>query len=180
MSVAGSADLRFPFKAGMRVIELGGGATPRFHPNADVRWLPQVEIVCDFNYPLPIPSGQYDGLYCSYALEHLSWRHVHGFLSECHRILRPGGIAVFITANLWEQCRVLTHASDWDENLICMLFGDQNYAANTHRCGFSPEYATKVLKDIGFYEIAIYPHPQAVTDMIVQAHKSQAEVHDGK
>lgn len=175
-------EYRLPFKPGMQVIELGGGATPRFHPNADVRWLPQVDIVCDFNYPLTIPTGEYDGIYCSYAIEHISWRKVRGLIAECHRILKPGGVGVVITANLKEQCRVLAQAEEWNDDLVCTIFGDQNYQpgwdGNAHHCGFSPEYAIRLFTEAGFYEVKVFPIQTGLgsTDMLIEARKSKAVI----
>lgn len=169
-----SAEFRLPFKRHDKVIELGGGGQPLFRPNVDMRWLPTVDIVCSFNFPLPVESESYDGVFCKFAVEHLSWRRVRGFLSEAHRILKPGGIAVFVTANLLEQCRALVEAEEWNDGLICMVFGDQDYPENTHRCGFSPEYAEKLFKEAGFYQVKILPWPGAATDMMVEARKSEA------
>lgn len=168
-----------PFKPWDRVIELGGGDKPRFRPNVDVRWVPFVDIIADFNHELPIQSEFYDGVYCQYCLEHLSWRRVGVFLHSVHRILKPGGIAVFITANLLEQARRLVEAKEWDDKLVSMVFGDQDYEANTHRAGFSPEYAQGLFKEAGFYRVEISPLPECATDMVIIAWKSKAEVRVG-
>ena len=48
---------------GDRIIELGGGACPSARPNVDGRQCldangkPMVDLVADFNEPLPIPAG---------------------------------------------------------------------------------------------------------------------------
>lgn len=163
------------FKLSDKIVELGGGSNPKFHPNFDIRNVPGVDCVVDFNNSLPIPDETYDGLLCRYALEHVSWRRVKGFLSETYRILKKGGYAVFITANLLEQARVLVNSpSDkWCNEFVGMIFGDQNYGENSHQCGFSPEFLTKILKDIGFKHVdisAIYSD-FGPTDMVVKAIK---------
>lgn len=175
-----------PFKEGDRVIELGGGPHPLIRPNLDVAPGPNVDIVADFSRSLPISSASFDGILCKFVLEHISWKKVKLFLAECHRILAPGGTVVFITANLLEQCRALVEAPEWNEDLICMLFGGQDvepgkdwystWYPEAHHCGFSPRYAEKLLREAGFCNVAVSEWPGAKTDMIIVALKSRAEV----
>jgi len=172
-----------PFKPGDKVLELGGGDRAQFHPNLDVREGPGVDIVCDLNEPLPIEQESYDGVFSMYLIEHLSWRRVKGFIGEVHRILKPNGISVFVTANVLEQCKL---AIKWFEEgkgweVSQMLFGDQNYEgedwiSNAHYCGFSPNYAIKLFREAGFHEVTIFEHPATKTDMIIQARKSGVQI----
>jgi predicted SAM-dependent methyltransferase len=167
---------RLPFE-GEAVIELGGGERPLFHPNVDVRPGPGVDIVADLGEPLVmLASHQYDGVFSRFSIEHISWRKVRGFIGEAHRILKPGGIAVFITANLLEQAKQLVQAERWNDDLIGMIFGGNDYPENTHRCGFSPEYAATLMKQAGFFEFNVLPLPGCSTDMIVEARKSRATI----
>ena len=177
--------LALPFNPGARLIELGGGNQPILHPNLDVRLGPNVAIVADFNRPLPIPSNSYDGLLCKFVIEHLSWKKVRQFIHETHRILTPGGIGFFITANLLEQARKLVEAPEWNDDLICMLFGGQNIESDdwyrtwmpeAHHCGFSPKYAETLFKAAGYYEVKVYPLPGCDTDMVILAKKSAVAV----
>lgn len=165
----------FPFVQGMSVIELGGGDTPQIRPNVDFRPGPTVDVVADLNGKLPLESNAYDGVLSSYSLEHVSWRNVKGFLREVSRILKPGGRAVFIIPNLYEQAKILASREDWEENDICMVFGDQNYQGNYHSNGFSPAYAFRVFRECGFSDTLILPHPATVTDMVVEAKKPEHE-----
>jgi len=172
-----------PFKRGDEVLEVGGGDRPMFHPNLDCRPMPSVDSVADLNGPLPIEDESYGGGFSMYLIEHLSWRKVCGFVGECHRVLKPSGIAVFITANLLEQCKL---AVKWfgegkGYEVSQMLFGDQNYEGgdwvfNAHHNGFSPGYAVRLFTEIGFHEVKIIEHPDCKTDMIIQAKKSGAKI----
>jgi glycosyltransferase involved in cell wall biosynthesis/predicted SAM-dependent methyltransferase len=155
-------------------VELGGGETPRFHPNVDVRKVPGVDIVLDLESPpYPLEAGAFNHVYCSYALEHISWRKVKDVLKEMLRILAPGGKAELIIPNLQEQCKKVAQSLEWEENFSCMLFGDQNYGENSHRWGASPNYAVRLLSEIGFKRVEVYQHPNCVTDMIVIAYKGE-------
>ncbi len=171
-----------PFKPGDNVLEVGGGDKPCFRPNLDCRQLPTVDIVCDLNEAWPVDSEAYDGIFGNFILEHISWRNVRQFISETHRMLRPSGIAIMITSNLLEQARLLIDTPEWNDQLVCMVFGDNDYPENTHRCGLSPQYAIKLFKEAGFRSVTIYEHPVAKaitsrsTDMIIEAGKSGARI----
>lgn len=159
-----------------KVLEVGGGDRPYFRPNLDCRPLPTVDIVADLNEPWPVEGETYDGIFGHYIIEHISWRKVRQFITEMHRILRPTGTAVMITANLLEQARKLAETPEWSDELVCMVFGDNDYPENTHRSGFSPQYATKLFREAGFHEITIFEHPHCKTNMIIQARKSGATI----
>lgn len=45
----------------------------------------------DLLQPLPFGDGEFDLVYSSHFLEHIPRRHVHSFLLECKRVLKPGG-----------------------------------------------------------------------------------------
>ncbi len=161
-----------PFKTN-KILELGGGNCPQFRPNLDIRAEPNVDIVADLNEPLPIQNEEWDGVYSSYQLEHLSWRKIKDFLKEVYRILKPGGTAVFITADLLEQARILTEVPEFNDQWIGMIFGDNDYPENTHRAGFSPEYAGRLFKEVGFERVSIVRHPNWRGDMIIEAAKAK-------
>lgn len=165
-----------PFKPEDKVLEVGGGDRPQFRPNLDCRKLPTVDIVADLNEVWPVENETYDGVFGMYIIEHVSWRKVRQFISEAYRVLRPGGISVMVTANLLEQARRLVETPEWNDVLPCMIFGDNDYPENTHRCGFSPQYAIKLFREAGFHEVTIFEHPVTKTDMIIQARKSGAKI----
>lgn len=51
----------------------------------------------DFSRPVPLPGESVDKVISVYTIEHLwDWDF---FLKECRRVLKPGGLAVFSTAN---------------------------------------------------------------------------------
>ncbi|MBU0563511.1 MAG: hypothetical protein KJ890_08375, partial [Gammaproteobacteria bacterium] len=44
-----------------------------------------------------------------------------------------------------------------------------------HKTGFSPSYAEKLFKDAGFSIVKAFPHPDTVTDLIIEAFKMKKE-----
>jgi len=157
-------------------IELGGGNNPRIRPNVDKRAGPNVDIVADFEKPLPLPSDEYSYVFSMYAIEHISWRNVTQFIQELYRISATPGMVEIFTANLLEQCKVVAESKEWDMNFSTMLFGDQDYPDNTHRVGFSPDYITKLFLKAGFTKVEVIPLPTCKTDMIIRAYKDKENV----
>lgn len=157
------------------IIELGGGNNPQFHPNLDVKPGPGVDIVANLEEPLPILDAEYDMAVCNYTLEHLSWRKVKSFLKEVVRILKIEGKFVVVTANLKEQAKMIVNRKWGDPSdeffESRLIFGDQDYSDNTHKCGFSPELAVKWFRRAGFGDILVEHHPNCPTDMVITATK---------
>jgi len=169
-----------PFTAQHKVIEFGGGDKPVFRPNVDVRRLSTVDYVMDLNGPmseLGTITGQFDGVFSQYVLEHVSWRKVRYLLKAMRLMLQPGGRLVLIVPNLVEQARYIMAkdaAGEFGDNEACCIFGDQNYEgqdwrANMHSAGWSPAYLQSMLIEAGFGDVMILPHPETDTDMIVEA-----------
>ena len=105
--------ISFNRKPGDKGIEFGGGANPKLVPQClggvdvcvDVRMCHDGEgrQVTDFTIDLnetfqdKISSNEFDFALAVFVLEHISWRKVPQFLSECLRVLKPSGKAVFVS-----------------------------------------------------------------------------------
>ena len=138
---------------------------------------PSVDLVCDLAEGIPLQSDEWDGVFSQFCLEHIRHARVRHFISEVHRILKPGGVAVLITANLYEQAKKLVETDDWNDDLVYMVFGgNPDYAGNYHMTGFSPRFAYRLFKEAGFYQVRIAPLPGCITDMLVECTKSKASV----
>lgn len=164
-----------PFKPGEKVIELGGGASPLLRPNADFRKLPTVDIVCDFERRFPIENESYDGVFAKFVIEHISWRRVPHFVGEVYRILKPGGLAVLIAPNTFEQCREIIRRNRIGIEESALLFGGQEGSweetGNYHKAAFSFDYVQKLFKEAGFTEVVTKPLPTCHTDLVIEARK---------
>lgn len=178
--------IQLSIQPGEKYIELGGGANPRLHPNVDVRQCfdadgkPTVDFTANFEEPLPIGSGEFDGAFSQYALEHISWRKLPGFLQEVFRILKPGGRVCFVTPNTEAQLQWIRDNPDgWDEkgafvSKSCVLFGDQDYSDNTHKSYLDPDIMHDLLTAAGFIDIDSIPYGERHTDMVTTATKPVA------
>jgi predicted SAM-dependent methyltransferase len=161
------------------VLEIGGGAFPTYRPNMDIRDLPTVDIVANLEEQFPIEDESYMTIIGEYILEHVSWRKVPHFISECHRILQPGGKVVFSVPNTLEQCKLAVNTDIWTSEISNMLFGGQDYSDNTHKNAWSPEYALNLFFGYGFHTVIVHRHPVSATDMIIEAVKSSAVIRIG-
>jgi SAM-dependent methyltransferase len=72
-------------------------------------------VRADLNRPLPFRSGGFDAVTSNQVIEHL--HDTDTFLSEAHRVLRPGGLLVVSTENL----------SSW-HNILALLLGWQAFS----------------------------------------------------
>jgi SAM-dependent methyltransferase len=182
-----------PFKAGDRIIELGGGpgdltGMPIFRPNIDARPGPMVDIVHDLSRtPWPLPSSQFNGIWSSFWLEHVSHKLLRNVIAEIYRILAPGGLAVLITADTYAQCQKIVDAGPegMTDGLSNMLFGGGDYEGNFHKAALSRPFAVKLFREAGFWQVNTLDHPgimgpqgyeRVETDFIIEARKSAAQI----
>ena len=177
-----------PFTPGAHLLELGGGDKPMIRPNMDSRRLPTVDIVHSLaDLPYPFPASLCDGILLKFAAEHISWKKVQAMCDELYRITAPGGIVVLITPNTLAQCKLIAAEGEITQDLESMLFGGQGYPEDTHACAWSPKLAQERLFKAGFCRILCQgvdlsgrPLPEErMTDMVIEAHKSKAEVRIG-
>jgi SAM-dependent methyltransferase len=69
-----------------RMIQLGCGSFPLPSP-----W-ENYDREVDITKTLPFPDGSVRFLFAEHVIEHISFEHARRFLTECHRVLEPGGV----------------------------------------------------------------------------------------
>lgn len=65
---------------------------------------------------LPLVDSSINLVYTSHFLEHIPRKNLRSFLSECYRILKPGGIIRIVVPDLEEICRSYLRFRDNSEN----------------------------------------------------------------
>jgi len=165
--------ITLPFKPDDKVLEIGGGESPLFRPNMDIRKLPTVDIVHDCSvFPWPIPGSSFNGVFAKFLIEHPSWRKTADIIREAFRVLKPDGFLILISPNTLEQCREIARRGRIGIEESAMLYGGQEEGDwNTHRAAFSPDYMRSLCQQAGFEKVNILPLPNCATDMITIARK---------
>lgn len=193
--------INFIKNPGDKILELGCGNSP--HPESDVRVdvrpIPGItHFTANFELPFTeehnqaIGSDEFAAVFSHFAIEHLSYRSVPGFLKECFRVIRPGGHVIMAMPNTVEQMKWIANNTDgWDgkdlfESASEKLFGSQNMPDaegtdhNTHKAFFSPQIAISLFTAAGFRNVNIQPYGARNTDMIVSAQKPADRILDKK
>jgi predicted SAM-dependent methyltransferase len=169
---------------GQKILELGGGdaPSPSSDVRVDVRAGPHTHFTADFEQPLPIQSDEFDAVLCHFCLEHLRFTKVLGFLQECHRVLKPGGVALFATPNLERQVEwIKDHPDGWNgkplfEAASELIFGSQDYPENCHRSCMTPSILSGLFMAAGFTDVKVEPYGEHNTDLSVIAKKPNDQV----
>lgn len=59
----------------------------------------------DLSKPLRFENKKFEFIYTSHFIEHITYRHAEVLLSECYRVLSPGGVIRIITPDFEKICR---------------------------------------------------------------------------
>lgn len=159
----------------VKKVEIGCGYNPQpGYIHIDVRKLPGVDIVCDFEKErLPFKDGEVDEIINNHVIEHISWRKLPFILGEWHRVLRSGGRVFLRTPDLEFICRTYLAGKttpEWpgDEDFIkqnlsaevtpawwanIKLYAGQDYDANFHKHCFDFDMLKALFERFGFTDV---------------------------
>lgn len=89
-------------------LKINVGCGSRFHRdwlNFDLHaYTPEV-VACDLTKGIPVADGEADVVYSAAVLEHIRPRDLSGFLAECRRALRSGGVLRLAVPDLEQQAK---------------------------------------------------------------------------
>jgi predicted SAM-dependent methyltransferase len=100
------------------MLNLGCGT--RLHAawvNVDLRPLGPGIVTADLRLPLAFGDSEFDVVYHSHLLEHLSKRAGESLLRECHRVLKPEGIIRVVVPDLEQIVRLYLASLEQARNL---------------------------------------------------------------
>lgn len=103
------------------------GCDYRYHPawiNIDFVSTGPGVIAHDLRKGIPYPNNYFDVVYHSHVLEHFPKHEATGFIGECYRVLKPGGILRVAVPDLERIVR------EYLQNLELALRGDEQAAHN--------------------------------------------------
>lgn len=87
-------------KEGMKGLHLGCGAhLLEGWLNTDVIYVKDGAYL-DITKTFPLPSSSFDYIFAEHVIEHISYQQGIELMKECYRVLKPGGVARFVTPSL--------------------------------------------------------------------------------
>lgn len=90
--------------------------------------------------PAPFPPAEFDVITCTETLEHLSDELLPAVVSEIHRLLKPGGVALFTTPN----------DEDLEQAMAYCPFCEAEFHKVQHQRSFTHNSMTRLLESEGF------------------------------
>ena len=133
----------------MKSLNLGCGS--RFHPaweNVDfVSTNPAVRRY-DLREGIPYTDSSFDVVYHSHILEHFSRQKALGFMRECYRVLRPGGVIRVAVPDLEQIAKLYLEAlkrasagdEAWGHNYDWLVLEMYDQTVREASCGDCAEY----------------------------------------
>src|ERR1700676_4603594 len=114
----------------MKYLNVGCGY--RFHlawENVDFQPTGPSVRVCNLRKGIPYPEATFDVVYHSHVLEHFPKSMALGFLRDCHRVLKEGGVIRVVVPDLERIARLYLETlekasrgdSGWPENYDWMV-----------------------------------------------------------
>lgn len=115
---------------------------------------PEVDYLGDCNDLSQFDDNSMEVIYASHVFEHLDYKSQLGHtLSDCHRILTPGGQVMVSVPNLGVLCQLFIAdglSTDQRYQLMRMMFGGQIDPFDYHKVGLIEEFLVKFFTDAGF------------------------------
>lgn len=148
-----SKPMRPLFTGRKKIVDLGCGPNKFKTPEGptigvDARDLEGVDYRCDLR-KLPFATGEMDIVYSSHVLEHFGRNEIDEVLDEWLRIVKPSGEVRLCVPNIaWAAEQIMKGVVD--NNVLNVLWGQQEYAENFHKNGFTPATFQALLKKKGF------------------------------
>lgn len=134
------------------ILEIGCG-DKQVYPNSitlDIRKTPLVDIIADAR-ALPFKEGSIDYLFSSHVIEHFSHRETDDIAKEWIRVIKVGGVVELRCPDL--RARALLFFFNPSLENIHNIYGEQDYSANFHKCGFSYSRIKELFSKFGIKKI---------------------------
>lgn len=100
--------------------------------------------------PLPYVDNTVAAIFSSHVFEHLFMDEVEKLISECHRVLRPGGVCRVVVPDL-EKIMTLYDPED-PRKFIADIYevATRSTVKNSHHCAFTGAFLTLLFTQTGF------------------------------
>ena len=134
-------------------LHIGGTVSKEGWTNLNIQEGESVDLVGSCTNLARFESGTCSDIYASHVLEHLSAAELLETLSECHRMLAPGGKMYASVPDLAVLSRLVTDpqlnaTQRW--HVQRMIFGGQTDAYDFHKVGLTWEFLLSFAQQAGF------------------------------
>ena len=137
-------------KPGPLYLNLGSGPRGLDSPewvNIDGFKDTNVEYLCDFSRPLPFKDGTFDGIFCEHVFEHFTYENGRRLMTECMRILKPGGVLRIVVP---DGNKVLASYFNEPKKIIEYKQVQSGYAMEAVNTWFYQRYEHQCIYDAGY------------------------------
>lgn len=131
-----------------KILDLGCGMQKFVHKDGiptrvDIREECNPDYRCDLRL-LPFKDESWDIVRSSHVMEHFSRADVSELLDEWIRVLKVGGEMEIVVPNLEFAAHQILEKGLTNDGMN-VLYGQQEYAENFHKCGFTPHILKEML-----------------------------------
>ena len=119
-------------------------------PSDDVDFVGDIRDLSQFN------DNQFDEVYASHVLEHISHSEVMPTLAGIYRIIKASGVFYVSVPdlNILSNCISSPNVSLSEKySAMTMIFGGQTNSFDYHMTGFNEEILSHFLKNVGFSDV---------------------------
>lgn len=145
-------------------LELGAGAVEGKNGWITIDKCEGADLNWDFHERLPFPDNSVVRIYSSHVLEHFFYRDLVDLLTDCYRVLKPGGLfsACVPDASIYVRGYVdrknfdrtfLTYTPAFISDLKMDWINYIAYMDGNHRFMFDEENLHRVLLEAGFVDV---------------------------
>jgi len=126
--------------------------------NIDMVKLYEPDIIADVR-KLPFEKESVDEIFAQDILEHLGMKDINKSLKSWYQVLKEGGKLTIQTPNIESISKNILNNQDFEYQrmLVLRIFGGWGNEENHHKSIFTPTMINKLLTDVGFEVINLYP-----------------------
>ncbi len=136
--------------------------------SVDVRQDMNPMICCDL-HKLPFDDNSVDMIYSSHTLEHFAFSAIFDIFTEWLRPLKVNGRIILRLPDITYAVKKIL-SGDYDIIAQAVLYGQQDYSLNYHKCGFTPKFLATFIKQFPVTGKITTP-PEYVHDILFEGIK---------